>query len=259
MGAPVEFADLGHKLFRTTPETYPIAFVPGDAFDPKHLEVVTPFMVTNAPTGPAPDLRSLTSLNPLRGWVSAIHATSFFHLFNEEKQLHLARALAGLLSPEPGSMIFGLHLGLAEKGFTLLERHHLFCHSPESWAQVWDGLVFEKGMVKVQAKLAHIEWKSFEGDEASTRLVPFLFWSVTRLAENTPTQQKSTELGHEVALDERFYNLTDEETNFFKQQTGIQDGGELKAHILQVQAEAYKVCRLGMAAKYLTMVDMGCL
>ena len=77
------------------------------------------------------------------------------------------------------------------------------------------------------------------------------------MSDNTSAQQNSTELGHEVALDEQFYNLTDEETNFFKQQTGIQDGGELKAHILQVQAEAYKVCRLGMAAKYLTMVDIG--
>ena len=36
--------------------------------------------------------------------------------------------------------------------------------------------------------------------------------------------------------------LTDEERSFFKQQTGIQDDDELKAHILQVQAEAYKVC-----------------
>ena len=44
------------------------------------------------------------------------------------------------------------------------------------------------------------------------------------------------------ALDERLYDLTDEERSFFKQQTGIQDDDELKAHILQVQAEAYKVC-----------------
>lgn len=44
------------------------------------------------------------------------------------------------------------------------------------------------------------------------------------------------------ALDERLYDLTDEERSFLKQQTGIQDDDELKAHILQVQAEAYKVC-----------------
>jgi hypothetical protein len=46
------------------------------------------------------------------------------------------------------------------------------------------------------------------------------------------------------ALDERLYDLTDEERSFFKHQTGIQDDDELKAHILQVQAEAYKVCDL---------------
>jgi hypothetical protein len=46
------------------------------------------------------------------------------------------------------------------------------------------------------------------------------------------------------ALNERLYDLTDEERSFFKQQTEIQDDDELKAHILQVQAEAYKVCNL---------------
>ena len=45
-----------------------------------------------------------------------------------------------------------------------------------------------------------------------------------------------------MALDERLYDLSDEERSFFKQQTGIQDDDELKAHIIQVQAEAYKVC-----------------
>ena len=58
---------------------------------------------------------------------------------------------------------------------------------------------------------------------------------------NTPAQQNSIRPFH--TLDERFYYLTDEESTFFKQQTGIQDDEELKAHILGVQAEAYKVCR----------------
>ena len=67
------------------------------------------------------------------------------------------------------------------------------------------------------------------------------------MSDNTPAQQKSTKQGR--ALDERFYDLTDEERAFFKQQTGIQDDDELKTHILQVQAEAYKVCRLVPSAK----------
>ena len=59
------------------------------------------------------------------------------------------------------------------------------------------------------------------------------------MSVNTPAQQNSTQTSH--ALDERFYHLTDEERTFFKQQTGIQDDDELKAHVLEVQAEAYKV------------------
>jgi hypothetical protein len=116
--------------------------------------------------------------------VSIIHASAFFHLFNEEKQLYLARALAGLLSPEPGSMIFGMHVGLAEKGHTtdpLGFGYRLFCHSPETWAQVWDGVVFEKGVVSVQSKLRHVERKEYPGGEAMMESVEMLLWSVTRL------------------------------------------------------------------------------
>lgn len=67
------------------------------------------------------------------------------------------------------------------------------------------------------------------------------------MSDNTPAQQKFTKQGR--ALDERLYDLTDEERTFFKQQTGIQDDDELKMHILRVQAEAYKVCRLVPSAK----------
>ena len=186
-----DFANLGHKLFKTTQETYPIAFIPGDVFDPNHLEIASPMAASahwQASTGSeskAPDLRSLTSLNPLHGRVFAIHASSIFHLFGEEKQLHLARALAGLLSPEPGSTISGLHIGAPEKkGFerTIMHRdhHRMWCHSPESWTELWDGLVFEKGVVKVQTKLAHMERKILQPD-APQDAITFLVWSVTRL------------------------------------------------------------------------------
>jgi hypothetical protein len=109
--------------------------------------------------------------------VSAIHASFFFHLFREEGQLHVARALAGLLSPEPGSVIFGLHAGKTEKGFvpsSTNQDHFMFCHSPESWVQLWDGLVFEKGVVNVQAKLVPMK-------EPNAKIVTGLAWSVTRL------------------------------------------------------------------------------
>jgi hypothetical protein len=45
---------------------------------------------------------------------------------------------------------------------------------------VWDGLVFEKGMMVVRTKLVQIQRKHFEGGEASTRQVSLLVWSVMR-------------------------------------------------------------------------------
>jgi hypothetical protein len=47
-----------------------------------------------------------------------------------------------------------------------------------------------------------------------------------------------------LPLDERLYRLDDAEITFFKQQTGIDDSDELKAHLLSIQAEAYEVTLL---------------
>ena len=47
-----------------------------------------------------------------------------------------------------------------------------------------------------------------------------------------------------LPLDEGLYNLDDTEITFFKQQTGIDDSDELKAHLLSIQAEAYEVTLL---------------
>ncbi|KAI0828239.1 hypothetical protein BC628DRAFT_1337889 [Trametes gibbosa] len=83
-----EFWELGHRLFKSTPKTFPVTFVPG------------------------------------------------------------------LLSPEPGSIILGVHGGRHEKGFrtetglhsatSVARGHPMFCHSPESWTELWDGQIFKK-------------------------------------------------------------------------------------------------------------------
>lgn len=64
------------------------------------------------------------------------------------------------------------------------------------------------------------------------------------MSDNISAPQGSTQLTPDMALDERLYDLTEEERTFFKQQTGIQGDDELKVHIFQVQAEAYEVCIL---------------
>ncbi|OJT14325.1 hypothetical protein TRAPUB_9116 [Trametes pubescens] len=182
-----EFWELGHRFFKSTPTTFPVPFIPGDVFDPAHLAPVPPFRVQ--PDEPAPELSTLTSLNPLRGHVSTIHASAFFHLFSEESQLKLARALAGLLSPAPGSMILGWHVGRPEKGFRyeVLPPHRqgnpMFCHNPESWKAMWEQ-VFEEGVVKVEAELREEaerrDWKDMPGVAPGAKFYA-LVWSVTRL------------------------------------------------------------------------------
>ncbi|KAI1789133.1 hypothetical protein LXA43DRAFT_1022713 [Ganoderma leucocontextum] len=146
------------RLFRSNAETFPAVFLPGDIFDTTHLAPASIDGVNDralAHRVPSlrvvPPLKSLTSLNALRGHVAAIHAGAFFHLFSEERQTGLARALASLLSSEPGSMIVGWQAGAPHNGVRVITRApdhspratspalSQFCHSPESWAELWDG------------------------------------------------------------------------------------------------------------------------
>lgn len=179
-----EFWDIGHQLFNSSFEAFPVPFIAGDAFDPNHLAIVPPFTQSNPPSSSAPDLKTLTSLNPLHGHVSAIHASSFFHLFREAQQQHLAQALAGLLSPQPGSIIFGQHGALPVKGFRspdgIVKDGDMFCHSPESWTELWDGGVFAKDIVKVETKLVQIERPEFDTGPVPRKHY-MLTWSVTRI------------------------------------------------------------------------------
>ncbi|KAI0056563.1 hypothetical protein BV25DRAFT_1832101 [Artomyces pyxidatus] len=178
------FWHIGHKLFKTTPDSYPVTFVPGDVFDRSHLEPLPPFTLADPPDTPVPTLSSLTSLNPLRGHVSATHVSGFFHLVPEIGQRRLAHSLGCLLSPEPGSMIFGQHAGQPTKGFRRTPRSgsQIFCHSPESWTELWDGEVFEKGTVRVETELVEMSTKELEKICSNPLSSVYLFtWSVTRL------------------------------------------------------------------------------
>ena len=176
---------MGHKLFKTTPETFPVPFIAADVFDDKCL-APSP-IPTSPPTDPLPPLNELTTLTPLVGRLSAIHTSAFFHLFPEEKQLELARRVAPLLAPAPGSVIFGAHGGLPQKG----ERDrrnshgiHMFCHSPQSWKELWEGIFAEAGAkVEVKARLRkEIGGLSMFGTyPENTEHYHVLEWSVTRV------------------------------------------------------------------------------
>lgn len=193
MNSPtIDLWDVGLELFNTDPDGFEVTFIAGDIRDPKFLEAVAPAPKNTSVAPPAIALKDikqerggdLDSLNPLRGRVSVILADLFFHQFTKEEQEPLARSLAGLLSPEPGSMIFGSHGGLPEEGFwsptgTQLK---LYNHSLESWKRLWED-VFGEGEVEVKATLKEYEespefFGTFKGN---TNPLYELEWSVTRL------------------------------------------------------------------------------
>ena len=182
------FWEYGHQLFKSTPETFPVAFIPGDIFDPAFISETGPFLSMAEVNGTVmPPLNTLSSLNPVRGKISAIHASDLFHLFSEERQLQLAKIISSFLSPEKGSVIFGQHTARPIKGLRDEEKFNrvkMFCHSPESWAQMWIE-VFGKeekdgdNRVKVDAELVREVTKSFADYSEEYRWI--MKWSVIRL------------------------------------------------------------------------------
>ncbi|EAU85563.2 hypothetical protein CC1G_06276 [Coprinopsis cinerea okayama7 len=176
-----DFWESGHELFRTTPNTFPARFLDGDIFDPGFINPPPPIPLTCSPPGPLPRLTDVESLTPLQGHISAIHTSSFFHLFSEELQSQAARLVGSLLSPLQNSIIFGCHVGRTDKGFREESMdgrlQKMFCHSPESWKEVWDGGVFKKGTVQVEARLRPTEVPMPQGLE----VLMMMDWSVVRL------------------------------------------------------------------------------
>ncbi|KIJ46339.1 hypothetical protein M422DRAFT_96879, partial [Sphaerobolus stellatus SS14] len=145
-----EYEELAHKLYRTTPETFPVPFVAGDVFDPV-------FLSSDETSNTLPPLTSVKSLSPLIGHVSIIHAAYFFHLFDEKQQRDLAYRLYKLLAPIPGSTILGTHLGVPDTddnrdgGLRWSQSwKSAFAHSPTSWATMWKK-IFGEGNVRVES------------------------------------------------------------------------------------------------------------
>jgi len=181
-----DFWKYGHQLFKSTPDTFPVAFISGDVFDSSFIFQRGPFLsMTDVEGTIIPPLNTLSSFDPVQGKISAIHISSFFHLFPEDRQLKLARIVSSLLSPEKGSVIFGQHVARPVKGYgdgdSTFER---FCHSPESWTQMWVEDVFGgedkdgNNRVKVDTELLRTARTSMTDHSEKVWL---LSWSVTRL------------------------------------------------------------------------------
>ncbi|KDN39420.1 hypothetical protein RSAG8_08826, partial [Rhizoctonia solani AG-8 WAC10335] len=173
-----DFWDLGFKLFKDDPTTFPVPFLEGDIFSTQLLDPESPRSTDR------PKLPALKSLTELLGHVSIIHASAFFHLFSEEEQRNLAKRCVALLSMQPGSTIFGSHNGAPQPGiYTDLggPDRHMFCHSPESWRGLWTEL-FGEQKVNVAVMLEDSEIRRhLVGIAPPGKKKYALIWSVTVL------------------------------------------------------------------------------
>ncbi|TBU33175.1 hypothetical protein BD311DRAFT_749372 [Dichomitus squalens] len=177
--------NVGHELFRSTPDTFPVPFVQGDILDPAYLAPAPLLPTSSTPIlDPLPPLSEVKTLNELHGKISAIFASAFFHLFKFEGQEQVARKLAGLLSPLPGSLIFGTQTGFAEKGGWGVDGSRADYHSDESWKELWENLFVEAGVeVEVKARLQQHRGglNGYGLYPENTRERFYLDWSVTRV------------------------------------------------------------------------------
>ena len=101
--------------------------------------------------------------------------------------MYAAKALASLLSPIPGSMIFGRHVSTddgtsKDLPFNYDGTQFFYGFNVEDWKRLWNGEVFKEGSVLVDAELIQYPRKMANRDKAATtepRQV--LIWCVTRL------------------------------------------------------------------------------
>lgn len=127
----------------------------------------------------------MTTLSDLRGRASAIFTGALFHLFTYEQQQQLAHQLAGLLSPLPGSMLFGVQGGRPVKGpWGPGVDFKMHSHSPESWREMWEEIFAEVGCkVEVEGRLRReVGGETFFGMwPENVEGYYVLEWSVTRI------------------------------------------------------------------------------
>ncbi len=187
-----EFWDLGHKLYRSTEEMFPAAFIHGDIFDDAVLregDIRYGKQAAREADSTFKLPKPLTSLLPLeRAHRLHLHLEPLSPLHRGAAAEHRAQArLAALIYA--GSMIFGAHMGRPQKGFRTEASppkpgylgSDMFCHSAASWVELWDGEVFEKGSVKVEAELMNPHREDLRKMLEPGAIHYQLLWSVTRL------------------------------------------------------------------------------
>ncbi|KIK51444.1 hypothetical protein GYMLUDRAFT_50535 [Collybiopsis luxurians FD-317 M1] len=173
-----EFVEEGYTLYRDGPNSNsptPIKFFADDIFQ---LSLRSETLEEKAGS---------SGLKGLRGKIDILYAGALFHLFDEEKQLDLARRLVALLNINDNSansetIIFGRHRGspTASKGYQQMEFGKTFCHSPASWKEMWETvLVDEFGKQILERLKIEAVVEDLSPDWETKFNQGWLFWSIT--------------------------------------------------------------------------------
>lgn len=108
----MEFMELGYDLFLDK-ETLKTKFIAGDVFDPD------------------------ASIKQLDGKIDIIHAAAFFHLFNWDGQVKIAKRFVSLLNPEAGVLVIGRQMANFEAGEYSFSNKTVYRHNDESFKRMW--------------------------------------------------------------------------------------------------------------------------
>jgi hypothetical protein len=79
--------------------------------------------------------------------IDIVNAASFFHLFNWDQQITIAKRLIGLLHDKPGSLLIGRQVGRLDPPPPEDEKEsgNHYRHDPDTWKRLWEQVGTETG------------------------------------------------------------------------------------------------------------------
>ncbi|EOA81650.1 hypothetical protein ACJQWK_10524 [Exserohilum turcicum] len=145
-----DFIELGYKLFRDRGKL-PSQFFTADILDPA------------------------SALVDFKAQFDMIYAGAFFHLWGYDMQISVSKAVAALLRPQPGSMIFGRQIGAVNAREEERAVGMMFLHNVESFKDMWRKISDDLGVkFHVEARFAPLTEKHFQFHSDDTRRICFL-------------------------------------------------------------------------------------
>ncbi|KAL1964546.1 hypothetical protein VTN77DRAFT_6843 [Rasamsonia byssochlamydoides] len=153
-----DFINLGYDLFLDK-DTLSARFIAADIFD-DNSELV----------------------RQLPNQIDIIHASNFFHLFDWNTQVDVAKRVVKLLRPRPGSLIVGSQAGntTPKEYIWGQENKAIFLHDATTWQELWEQVGRETGL-RFKVDAVQGEYRDREVFQIANREGVFRFLFTVRL------------------------------------------------------------------------------